>query len=51
MICIFVDVIPGGYAITVLHDENSNAKADMFLGIPKGRRRLFQQSTPDHRAA
>jgi uncharacterized protein (DUF2141 family) len=31
----FTDVAPGGYAITVLHDENGNAKVDFFLGIPK----------------
>ena len=31
----FTDVAPGDYAITVLHDENSNAKVDFFLGIPK----------------
>jgi uncharacterized protein (DUF2141 family) len=28
--------VPGGdYAITVLHDENKNFKADMLLGIPR----------------
>jgi uncharacterized protein (DUF2141 family) len=31
----FTGVVPGGYAITVLHDENSNGKVDMFIGIPK----------------
>lgn len=31
----FRNVSPGDYAITVLHDENGNSKADMFLGIPK----------------
>jgi uncharacterized protein (DUF2141 family) len=28
--------VPGGdYALSVLHDENSNARADMLLGIPR----------------
>lgn len=31
----FTGVAPGDYAITVLHDENSNAKADFLFGIPK----------------
>lgn len=31
----FTHVAAGDYAITVLHDENSNARADMFLGIPR----------------
>lgn len=31
----FPNVAQGDYAITVLHDENGNAKADMFFGIPK----------------
>jgi len=31
----FRDVAPGSYALVVLHDENGNARADMFLGIPK----------------
>lgn len=31
----FRNVPPGDYAVTVLHDENGNGKADMFLRIPK----------------
>lgn len=31
----FTDVVQGEYAVTVLHDENSNAKIDFLLGIPK----------------
>lgn len=31
----FSDVAPGEYALTVLHDENSNFKADMMFGIPR----------------
>jgi uncharacterized protein (DUF2141 family) len=31
----FTGVAPGDYAITVLHDENSNAKPDFLFGIPK----------------
>lgn len=31
----FARVASGDYAMTVLHDENSNLKADMFLGIPR----------------
>lgn len=31
----FTNVAPGDYAITVLHDENSNAKLDTMLGIPR----------------
>jgi uncharacterized protein (DUF2141 family) len=31
----FTGVAPGAYAVVVLHDENGNAKADMFLGIPR----------------
>lgn len=26
---------PGGYAVAVIHDENSNAKLDTFAGIPR----------------
>ncbi len=29
----FEDVIPGTYAIALLHDENSNGKADRALGM------------------
>ena len=31
----FVNLAPGDYALTVLHDENSNFRADMMLGIPR----------------
>ena len=30
----FMNVPSGEYAISVLHDKNSNHKMDMFLGIP-----------------
>lgn len=31
-----VDGLPhGGYAVAVIHDENSNGKLDTFAGIPK----------------
>jgi len=33
--CVFNDVAPGTYAITVIHDENDNGKLDKnFLGMP-----------------
>ena len=32
---VFRDVAPGDYALTVLHDENQNFRADMMLGIPR----------------
>lgn len=32
---VFGGLSPGGYAIAVIHDENSNAKLDTFAGIPK----------------
>ncbi|QDP18714.1 DUF2141 domain-containing protein [Sphingomonas xanthus] len=28
-------VAPGRYAVTLVHDENSNARLDMFMGIPR----------------
>jgi uncharacterized protein (DUF2141 family) len=31
----FASLSPGGYAVAVIHDENSNAKLDTFAGIPK----------------
>lgn len=31
----FPGIAPGDYAMTVLHDENGNAKADMMMGIPR----------------
>lgn len=31
----FAAVAPGDYAITVLHDENENFRADMLFGIPR----------------
>lgn len=34
--CEFTNLKPGKYAVTVLHDENTNAKLDSnFLGIPR----------------
>lgn len=33
--CVFKDVAPGTYAMTVIHDENDNGKLDKnFIGIP-----------------
>jgi uncharacterized protein (DUF2141 family) len=35
-VCMFVDVAPGDYAVSVFHDENSNGKLDRnFMGMPK----------------
>ena len=35
-VCEFSAVVPGTYAISVFHDENSNGKLDTsFLGIPR----------------
>lgn len=35
-VCEFSAVAPGSYAVSVIHDENSNGKMDTnFLGIPK----------------
>lgn len=31
----FSHVAPGDYALVVLHDENSNAKVDKLIGIPR----------------
>jgi uncharacterized protein (DUF2141 family) len=31
----FTDVVPGDYAVTLIHDENGNAKLDTMLGIPR----------------
>ena len=28
-------VVPGQYAISLFHDQNSNAKLDTFLGVPR----------------
>jgi uncharacterized protein (DUF2141 family) len=34
--CDFEDIVPGTYAIAVIHDENMNGKLDTnWLGIPK----------------
>ncbi len=34
--CEFFGIVPGTYAISVFHDENSNGKLDTnFLGIPR----------------
>ena len=32
---VFVGVTPGGYAVTLFHDENANQKLDTVLGIPR----------------
>ena len=35
-ICDFPGIMPGSYAVSVFHDENSNGKLDTnFLGIPR----------------
>ena len=35
-ICDFSGIMPGSYAVSVFHDENSNGKLDTnFLGIPR----------------
>lgn len=35
-VCEFSEIAPGTYAISVFHDENSNAKLDTnFMGIPR----------------
>ena len=35
-VCMFADVAPGDYAVSVFHDENSNGKLDRnFMGMPK----------------
>ena len=35
-VCMFADVVPGDYAVSVFHDENSNGKLDRnFMGMPK----------------
>lgn len=31
----FTGFVPGGYALTLFHDENSNERLDTLLGIPK----------------
>ncbi len=31
----FADLPPGNYALSLFHDENSNAKLDTMLAIPK----------------
>lgn len=31
----FTDIPPGDYALTVLHDENGNARVDTLMGIPR----------------
>jgi uncharacterized protein (DUF2141 family) len=31
----FPNVASGDYALSVLHDENANARADMLMGIPR----------------
>lgn len=31
----FTAVVPGDYALVVLHDENGNRKVDKMLGIPR----------------
>ncbi len=35
-VCMFTDIAPGEYAVSVFHDENSNGKLDRnFMGMPK----------------
>ncbi len=35
-VCMFANVAPGDYAVSVFHDENSNGKLDRnFMGMPK----------------
>jgi uncharacterized protein (DUF2141 family) len=35
-VCMFADVVPGDYAVSMFHDENSNGKLDRnFIGMPK----------------
>jgi uncharacterized protein (DUF2141 family) len=35
-VCEFTGVVPGTYAVSVFHDENSNGKLDTnFMGIPR----------------
>ena len=35
-VCMFADVVPGDYAVSVFHDENLNGKLDRnFIGMPK----------------
>lgn len=31
----FGDIVPGGYAISIFHDENGNRKLDTTIGIPR----------------
>jgi uncharacterized protein (DUF2141 family) len=35
-VCSFNNMVPGTYAVAIIHDENSNGKLDTnFMGIPK----------------
>jgi uncharacterized protein (DUF2141 family) len=35
-VCEFTGIVPGTYAVSVFHDENSNGKLDTnFMGIPR----------------
>ncbi|WP_232279356.1 DUF2141 domain-containing protein [Psychromonas ingrahamii] len=35
-ICHFTDILPGKYAMAVIHDENTNGKLDTnLIGVPK----------------
>ncbi|CAA9491565.1 MAG: hypothetical protein AVDCRST_MAG44-234 [uncultured Sphingomonas sp.] len=31
----FANLKPGAYAVTLVHDENANARLDTLLGVPK----------------
>lgn len=31
----FLDIAPGGYALSIVHDENRNGRLDTLLGIPR----------------
>ena len=31
----FSGIVPGSYALSVIHDENRNGRLDTFLGIPR----------------
>ena len=49
--CIFKDVTPGEYAITVTHDKNANNKMDNnFLGIPREPWGVSNNARPTFRA-
>lgn len=50
-ICLFKNVAPGSYAVSVSHDLNGNRKTDTnFLGIPKEAWGVSQNVRPGMRA-